>query len=276
MGTPFDLLLRLVETKSLWELWNLFLLGLARLIPAVAFSPFLGTKLLTDPVKIGFGVFLTFLFLPLYATKASLGLAFDAVFILALLKEVLVGGLLGFLFSLPFHAAQGAGILIDHQRGASSLQVNDPTTQSAASPIGQLYNFMMIVCFFLIGGHFFFFDAIFNSYEVFPVDQGLPPLFFTHKNPFWFTTLSFITKLLTITLQLSAPALIALLMSDLFLGIINRMAPQVQITFLLWSLKAFVGILLLWAGWWLVLKQLDTQGLAWSKTIRDLFLFFKQ
>ena len=76
---------------------------------------------------------------------------------------------------------------------------------------------------------------------------------------------------ITITLQLSAPSIIGMLLADLFLGIANRMAPQVQISFLLWSMKAYVGLGLLWLGWWFILKQLDIQGLQWIQMIQDIF-----
>ena len=47
----------------------------------------------------------------------------------------------------------------------------------------------------------------------------------------------------TIGLQLAAPALIALLLTDLFFGIINRVAPQVNVFFLSMPVKMLVGIL---------------------------------
>jgi type III secretion protein T len=73
-----------------------------------------------------------------------------------------------------------------------------------------------------------------------------------------------------LSLQLSAPALIAMLLSDLFLGIANRMAPQVQISFLLWSFKAFVEIAMVWAAWWLTIKQFEIEGNTWLKFFTKL------
>lgn len=67
------------------------------------------------------------------------------------------------------------------------------------------------------------------------------------------------------TIQLSAPAAVAMLMSDLFLGIINRMAPQVQVIYLLSALKAFMGLLFLTLAWWFIVKQIDYFTLAWFK-----------
>lgn len=252
------------------EVWYLFLLGLARIVPIVALSPFLGGKVLADPMKLGFAVALSPLFLPYIVVTAQAPVTLDVVFIMLMIKEILIGSLLGFLISIPFFAAQGAGTLIDHQSGGQSLQVTDPSSQVQATPTGLLYNNVMLVMFFLIGGPFLFFDAVFTSYQAVPVDQFIPSTFFSKETPLFLATIKLLHQMMVVAVQLSAPALIALLMSDLFLGIANRMAPQVQISFLMWSFKSYVGIAILWAGWWFILRQIDLQSLDWVKMVQKL------
>ena len=50
-------------------------------------------------------------------------------------------------------------------------------------------------------------------------------------------------SVISIGLQLAAPALVALLLTDLFFGIINRVAPQVNVFFLSMPVKMLVGII---------------------------------
>jgi type III secretion protein T len=133
-----------------------------------------------------------------------------------------------------------------------------------------LYNNMLLVIFFQIGGPLIFINSIFTSYEVIPPDQFFSPAFFDKHLPLWHTVFSLVGVLIKLTVQLSAPPVMAMLMSDLFLGIANRMAPQVQISFLLWSLKAYVGIGIIWAGWWYVIKELENEGSSWVKMIETL------
>jgi type III secretion protein SpaR/YscT/HrcT len=251
--------------EPLWQIWNLFLLGLARIVPIIAIAPFLGAKAISNPMKVIFGIAITAIFMPFLITKSSVPLVVDIQFILLAVKEALIGAMMGFIISIPFFYAQAAGGLIDHQRGAQSLQVTDPSTQTQSSPVGILYGNMMLIIFFYVGGPFLFFDALYTSYEVMPIDQFLPPVFFSDKNPLWLQVILIFNDMLKISLQLSAPALITILMSDLFLGIANRMAPQVQISFLLWSLKAFVGLAVLWVSWGLIVQQMDRQALEWLK-----------
>jgi type III secretion protein SpaR/YscT/HrcT len=270
VSLPSDTYFSYVLSQPLSEVWKIFLLGLARVTPAIAFAPFLGGKMLPDSIKIGLGVAIVIIFLPFLVVHYHHPIEFDVVFMLLLAKEALIGSILGFLVSIPFQYTQGAGALIDHQRGSQSLQVMDPSTQMQTSPTGTLFNNMMLVTFFYIGGPILFFDAIFTSYTVLPLDQFLPPSFFEPNRPLWTAIISLCTLVVKIALQLSAPSLIAMLLSDLFLGIANRMAPQVQISFLLWSLKAFVGIAMVWVGWWLVLRQFEVEGNSWIKFFSKL------
>ena len=65
----------------------------------------------------------------------------------------------------------------------------------------------------------------------------------------------------------------AVLMTEVFLGIANRLAPQVQIAFLGMSVKSLLGLTLLCAGWIFILKQVDKQTFLWLKEI-DKVLFY--
>lgn len=269
MATP-EPYFSLLSGRPLSEVWMVFLLTLARIVPTVAIAPFFGGRMISDVIKVGFGVSLTFLFLPFILSQNPTLPSYDPFFYLLMVKEAVVGASLGFLIALPFYFSQGAGALIDHQRGSQSLQVTDPSTQTQTSPTGTLYNNMMLVTFFAIGGPLLFFDGILTSFSLLPVDAFLPPSFFTFHYPFWMTLMGLLTVVVKLSLQLSAPSVLGMLLGDLFLGIANRMAPQVQISFLLWSCKAFVGIALLFASWWLVVKQLDVQATAWLKGFTTL------
>ncbi len=262
---PSDTYFSYILSQPLSEVWKIFLIGLARIVPAIAMAPFFGGKMLPDTIKVGFGVAIVFIFLPFLVVNYNQPVEFDLTFMFMLIKEALIGAVLGFMISIPFQYTQGAGALIDHQRGSQSLQVMDPSTQAQTSPTGTLFNDMMLVIFFYIGGPILFIDAIFTSYSVLPFDQFIPAAFFDKSHPIWFTMLHLTNEVVKIALQLSAPSIIAMLLSDLFLGIANRMAPQVQISFLLWSLKAFVGIAMVWVGWWVILKQFEAQGMSWIK-----------
>ena len=252
------------------DLLTMFLLTFARLVPITVFAPFLGAKVVPAPVRIMFCIALAALFFPgnLLLVKGSIS---SELFTWMMLKELLIGTVLGFLITIPFYIATISGTLIDQQRGASSLQVTDPSTQIQSSPIGILYNYLLIALFFILGGPFLFFNGVADSYTLIPVDQFISPIFFKTYNPFWTQTIELLQIVMSLAIQLAAPALIAILFTDLFLGIANRLAPQVQIVFLGMSLKSWVAFLILCASWALILQVLGKESLLWVETITKLF-----
>lgn len=249
-------------------LLSVFFLTLGRIVPLVAIAPFLGAKNVPATVRMMFAVALCAIFLPFNLLLIHSDIPYDMVFIAYLTKELLIGSVLGILSSVPFFIAQMAGTLIDHSRGSSALQVTDPTTQSQTGPIGVLYNYVLIAVFFSLGGPFLFFNAVADSYSLVPVDQMINVSFFNAHLPFWKMVFTLLQKMMNLSIQLAAPALIGILLTDLFLGIANRLAPQVQIVFLGISLKSWVGIALMTAAWGLTIKVLGKESIAWVKTIQ--------
>lgn len=264
--TYLSLLLSLPHLQPVTVL-SLFFLTLARLLPIVALAPFFGTKNVPMTIRMMFSVSLVAIFLPQNLMIAHGDLPFNLTYLGYLLKELLIGLGLGFLSSVPFLIAQMAGSLIDHQRGASSMQITDPTTQSQTGSIGMLYNFTLIAIFFSLNGPFIFLDGIATSYQLIPVDALINPTFFSLTVPFGKQIASLHQTMMNICIQLSAPALIGILLTDMFLGIANRLAPQVQIVFLGISLKSWVGIALMTAAWTLTIRVMGKESIAWIKMV---------
>ena len=244
-----------------------FFLTLARLVPIVSLAPFLGSKNIPGTLRILFSLALLAIFLPQNLMLTQHEIPYTGAFIGYMLKELLIGFILGFLASIPFLIAQMAGTLIDFQRGASSLQVSDPTTQTQTSPIGLLCNFILIALFYSLGGPFLYLEGVADSYRIFPATEGVNSTFFLQSTPFWTAIFALIGLMFRIAVQLSAPALIGVLLTDLFLGIANRLAPQVQIVFLGMALKSWVGIALMTVAWGLMLKVLGSQALEWFQQL---------
>ncbi len=276
MGSPTDDYISLFFNKpglTAEGLLSVLFLGLFRIAPIVSIAPFLGSKL-PGGVKMGLALMLTVIFIPQLIQTSTTTFAYDLSFVAFSVKELLMGFILAFFASIPFYIAQGAGAYIDFQRGSSSLQVQDPTMQAETSTIGVMFNYVMIVVFFNIGGPFLFLDAVSESFKIIPVDKMIPAAFFNLSLPFWKTIMGLLTRILAISVQIAAPSLIAILMAEMFLGIANRLAPQVQIVFLGMALKSLLGLFLLWAGWFFIIQQMGNQAVSWIQTIDQILHSF--
>lgn len=253
----------------------LFFLFLGRMLPIIALSPFFGAKVLPHPVKVVLAISLFLIFLPQLLSSVTGELGFNTILIFYFFKEVFIGLLIGFMGSIPFVIVQNTGLMIDHQRGASSLMVSDPTMQNQTSPLGTLFNLLMIVLFFYMDGPFLILDAISQSYIILPPDQMLSSTFFNQQSPMINSVIHIAGRVMIISTQLAAPALIMILMTDFFLGIANRLAPQVQITFLGMPLKSLLALAILFFGWELLMRQMVAEGYTWINYIYSMMKLFK-
>ncbi|MBN9377333.1 MAG: type III secretion protein [Chlamydiales bacterium 38-26] len=249
---------------------SLFFLFLARMLPIILQSPFFGAKVMPQPAKVALAIGLFFIFLP-QLLLVSHKIDFNLRLVFLMFKELFVGALMGFLISMPFLIVQSAGIIIDHQRGGASLMVNDPTIQNQSSPLGSMFNYVMIWIFFMVDGPFLFIEAILTSYEVIPPDQILNYTFFDKNSSFWASQIALLNKLMVISIRLASPALIMIMMTDFFLGIANRLAPQVQITFLGMPLKSLLALFIIFLGWRLLTEEMAKQCLVWINEVLNMF-----
>jgi len=252
---------------------SLFLLFLARMLPIIQSAPFLGSRVLANPVKVGLAISLFVIYLPQLFSGIGKPLDFNMLLLVYMVKEMFIGMILGHIVSVPFIIAQSAGIFIDHQRGGSSLMVNDPTMQNQSSPLGTLFNMTLIYLFYVIGGPWDFFNAISISYELIPPDQFISPDFFAAGGVAEAQIVKLLNQIMVMTTQLATPALIAILMTDSFLGIANRLAPQVQITFLGMPLKSLLGLTIVCLGWRLITKQMVADSHYWvDRVVEFIYL----
>lgn len=263
-----NLFLSFAQIDPMTVLAALFL-SLARLVPIMMIAPFFGAKIVPGSIRMMFSVAIVIMLFPqiLFSIKGQI--PFDGIFIGYFLKEVGIGFILANLVSIPFYVAQSSGSLIDHMRGAQSLQITDPTTSGTTGPMGLFYNYVLITIFFFIGGPIFFIDAIGKSFHLIPVDKFFNPSFFTMSIPLWKLLVGLLSYILSMAIQLAAPSIIGILMAEMFLGIANRLAPQVQIVFLGIPLKSWLGIALLAAAWYYIMQQLGIESEKWLQMVDD-------
>jgi flagellar biosynthesis protein FliR len=224
----------------------LVLVGLAftRLLSFLAIVPFFGGQAVPARVKVATAAAFVIIIYPVLETGVPQGqkLPFGAVgFIGLLIKEALIGFTLGFLASLIFDAIAMAGKIIDIQRGSAMAELFAPQIQARVSELGQFKLQLAIVLFLAVGAHRVFIEALLWSFEI------LPPTKLPHLEAGWTPmTAMFITltgQIFAIGVQLAVPPMIALLLTDLVFGMINRVAPQINVFFLSLPVKMMVGLL---------------------------------
>jgi flagellar biosynthetic protein FliR len=216
---------------------------LGRIIPILTFNPFLGGQFLPANLKMGVALLIAmFLYLPL-SSGLSQPLPEETLpYIVLMLKEVMFGMTIAFISTLVFFGIQSAGRIIDQARGSAMAQMLAPQTGGQVSLFGEIKFQFAIVLFFLLNGHHFFLRAVFMSFKSVPIET-IPD--FVNLSSTTITLLALKTgEVFTIGLMLAAPAVLAVFMADLVFGIINRVAPQINVFFLSMPVKMMLGIVI--------------------------------
>lgn len=214
------------------------LLVLARSLPLFFLVPFLGGRWVPLSVKLAVAFAFSVFLLPYLAPPQG---AFSATTILFLLmKEAAIGTTLAFVASMVFFGFSSAGRLIDIQRGVNVFEALDYHAEMRGSAMGQLYGQAAVQVFLLAGGHLIFLRAYFQSFEVIPVWQ-FPQ--FAQENVAILDALARASAdVLWIALQLAAPALIILFLTDIAFGVFGRTAPQMHAFLVSQPAKVAIGI----------------------------------
>ena len=220
-------------------------LAFARMLAFLTVVPFFGGAAVPSRVKVATATAFVVIVYPALAAglpKDGAPLAFGPVgFVGLLAKEALVGFSLGFVASCVFEAVQVAGRVVDSQRGSTMAELFAPQLQARVSELGQFKLQFAIVIFLAVGAHYHFISALLTSFET------VPALTFPKfGGAGWTPAAEFIARItggvIAVGVQLAAPAIVALLLTDLFFGIVNRVAPQINVFFLSLPVKMAVGL----------------------------------
>ena len=212
-------------------------LGAARTVPVAWMIPAFGGPLVPAPLRVGLGLTLSVLCLPLLV--GQIPAAGPAMLVLLVLREAAVGVTLGFVGSLVFRSAEMAGRLTDILRGANLAEVLSPVSQERTSPLGEVTLLLAVIIFLELGGPGHVATALARSYDAVPLARIVAP---AHPGQVAALVLTASAQMLESALGLAAPALVALLLADLALGAVARAAPQVPVYFVGMPLKALLGV----------------------------------
>jgi flagellar biosynthesis protein FliR len=218
---------------------TLLLLALLRWVAIVQVCPFLGGRLVPGPVKIGLAMVFAWFTTPWLSQSLPVPLALPPLRLwLSALHEITMGLLLGFGASLVFFAAGMGGQFLDTARGTLTASVLVPQLQLQSTILGDFYFQLFVVLYLVAGGHIFFLSAVMDSYRIFPPTGALPGAALLQAS-FLKMTLS----VFVLMVKVVAPAVVVVLLTDLVLGVANRVSAQMDVFFLGLAVKPAVSLL---------------------------------
>jgi len=163
-------------------------------------------------------------------------------FIVALLLEIVTGGVLGFLVLVVFSAIQSAGNLIDLFGGFQLAQGFDPQSMVNGAQFTRLYQMTALALLFASGGYQLILGGLARSFAALPVGGGIDLAV-----PMQAVTAA-VGQMLLASVQIAGPLIVVLFLADAGLGLLTRVAPALNAFALGFPLKILITLTLGAAG----------------------------
>jgi flagellar biosynthesis protein FliR len=213
-----------------------FLLVLTRLTPLFLFAPLFSSKLVPMRVRGIVAVALAIGLAPLALAGATpptdaLGLAE------LMIKELLVGLAFAFAIGMVLAALQVAGSFIDTLIGFAFGAAVDPLTGNQGTVMSQLYGLLGVMVFIAINGDQIVIRGFAETYELVGLLE-MPAL-----GALLDGAIGAFVSLFAGALQVAAPVVLALILTDAAFGLITRVVPQLNVFAVGLPAKVLVGML---------------------------------
>lgn len=218
-----------------------FILIFCRVSGIFFVSPFFSNKALSARIRVGFSFFVSFLLLNIVpkSTVFLENLTFP-VFTVLIIKELIIGILIGFLVALVFSVVQTASQIYSMNIGLMMANTFDPVSQNQVPVLGQLKNLFLLAIFFVYGIHRVIILRLIDTFYYDPIGQ----ISYNIDNIAVFF-IKYFSYYFLLAIQLSLPVLGVLLLIDMILGVLSRIAPQMNVFFIGMPLKLLVGFYVL-------------------------------
>ncbi len=226
-----------IEFQSLY----IYLLVFVRLVGCFLFNSVFSRKDIPNMLKMGFIFVLTVLIAPTISKTEveTLGQLKELTIILLMMKELLLGLALGFVFQIFTLLLYFVGDTMDFQFGLSMAKVMDPSTNIQVSVLGGFVNFIFILFLFTTNSHLVLIKIFAVTFDYLPVSA-----FFSLQELPGFILDLFISTF-ALAVKLLIPFVVCGFTVEMCMGILMKMIPQIHIFVINIQVKILLGITLM-------------------------------
>ncbi|AKJ31023.1 flagellar biosynthetic protein FliR [Caldimonas brevitalea] len=154
----------------------------------------------------------------------------------AVVQQVLIGVTIGFAVRIVFAGIEFAGELIGLQMGLGFASFFDPTSGGQSNAVSRIFGATVSLLFIVINGHLVLISAVIQSFHAFPVSAH--PMAFVHA----IQVHTWGAEIFKLGLWIALPIVAMLLFVNLVLGVISRVAQQMNIFSIGFPITLSVGL----------------------------------
>jgi len=216
-----------------------FFLVLARVTPLFLVAPAFSSPMLVPRVRSVLAVAIALGLTPL--ARHGQTIPKDVLPLVGLLIENFLVGLgLAYTIACVFGAIQGAGVFADSFGGFSFGQQVDPVNGNPGGSMTNLYTMVGLALFLAIGGDAWTLRGFSATFRAVPIADSF------QAKPLIAAAESACASLLVGAVEIAAPVILAIIITDIALGMISKVVPQMNVFAVGFTVK--VGVTLLIVG----------------------------
>lgn len=214
-----------------------FLLILVRITSFIVAAPFFGMNNTPNRVKIGLGFFISLLLYQTAVPHAVISYQTVWGYAALVLKEALTGLLIGFGAQMCSTIVIFAGMTIDMNIGLSMVSMMDPTTKENASITGTYLQYTTMLMLLVSGMYQFLLKAVADTYRLIPIGGAV-----FQTDELIASLIKFLSEYLIIGFRICLPVFAVIMVLNSVLGILAKIAPQINMFSVGIQLKILFGL----------------------------------
>jgi flagellar biosynthesis protein FliR len=230
--------------------FSVFLLMFVRISAFFVTVPFFSYRTIPPQLKILLALMLAWM---MYYTIQTEVIPIDGNYILLIMKEAMIGLIIGLAATIIISIVQIAGGFIDFEMGFAMANIVDPLTGAQSPMMGQFFNLLILYLLIATNGHHLILDGIYYSYQFIPINH-FPNFGDADMAEF---TVKLIAVVFSVAFQMSAPLVAALFLLTLAIGITGKTVPQLNIFIIGFPLKIIVGFLVLFISMGIMIEVMQ-------------------
>lgn len=156
--------------------------------------------------------------------------------LLRLAEGALIGVLIGLILIVYYTAFLMAGEFYSLQMGFGIINVLDPLSETSIPILGQFKTLFALIVFTIINGHHMVIEALVYSF------RHVPELSIASAQPLTAGLIVAMREMFLIALQVGAPVIGTVFLIELVMGVMSKVAPQMNVMVVGFQVKIVAGM----------------------------------
>uniref|UniRef100_UPI00405639BD flagellar biosynthetic protein FliR n=1 Tax=Acetatifactor sp. TaxID=1872090 RepID=UPI00405639BD len=221
---------------SIYDL-EYFLLILTRVSCFVFVAPFFSMSGIPKRVRVAFSFFTAML---LYqALSPAEVVIYDTVlqYAFVVMKEAIVGLIIGLSANICTSIVNFSGSIVDMETGLAMVNLMDPTSKQMSSISGVLYQYVLMLMMIASGMYRYLFGAMADTFTLIPINGAI-----FRADSMLQSIITFLGDYVIIGFRIVLPIFCVILLLNAILGVLAKVAPQLNMFSVGIQLKILVGL----------------------------------